>query len=324
MKDYSNYRNHIQKDMITYSGNFHFQQQLKQEGSYVTVNFKEYFNEDTKEKYHMIIRNTSNEYKENLEERTIMFYKKYNLKTGDIIKYLNEYFLISTHIDKDNPFFDTCKMLRCDKIITWIDNNGREIICPSSSSSVASYQTNVDNSLVTLNELSTIKLKLMISTNIEEYKYIPNWIHFTNLYPQNRFWITQRVDNNIEGITELICVKDIFNESMDIVQFVDDIEDEYGITRSGWEITKSNVMGNINHIVTEDVTKEWGYDIKITDILYIEEIEDIQESTIIKYNNKFYDVVKIIRFKNPNPILDSYYKVGLIEKDNQNILESGE
>ena len=323
MKDYSNYRSHIQNDMITYSGNFHFQQQLKQEGSHVTVNFEKYFNKDIKDKYFMIIRNSTNENKENLEERTIMAYKKYNLKTGDIIEYLNEYFIISTHVDKDNPFFDTCKMIRCDKIITWTIGD-RKIICPSASSSVSSYQTNVDNSLVTLNELSTIKIKLMVSTNINEYNSIPNWIHFTNLYPEDRFWITQRVDNNITGIMELICVKDIFNDSIDVVQFIENVEDNYGITRDEWKITKSNVKANINHIITENVTKEWGYDLKITDIMYIEEIDDIQESTIIKYNNKFYDVVKIIRCKNPNLILDSYYKVGLIEKEYENIIEGSD
>ena len=85
MKDYSNYRSHIQNDMITYSGNFHFQQQLKQEGSHVTVNFEKYFNKDIKDKYFMIIRNSTNENKENLEERTIMAYKKYNLKTPEEI-----------------------------------------------------------------------------------------------------------------------------------------------------------------------------------------------------------------------------------------------
>ena len=38
MRDFKNYKTHIEFDMRDYSGKFHFNEQLKQEGSFIKLN----------------------------------------------------------------------------------------------------------------------------------------------------------------------------------------------------------------------------------------------------------------------------------------------
>lgn len=139
MKDYSNYKKYNYIDMRTYSGNFHFKQQLKQEGVNVLVNNKEYeLIDNERVPYFIIVRNHGIEHKNTLEERLIMFDKKFSIKRGDYIKYLDDNYIILPRIDKDNLFFNTGKLTYCNnnlKAKSWGDV---EIPCLIENSSYGS------------------------------------------------------------------------------------------------------------------------------------------------------------------------------------------
>jgi hypothetical protein len=123
MKDFSNYKKHIEVDMKEYSGKFHFNEQLKQEGTNVKINENSSQTIDNIDTViRAIVRNHGNEYNESKEERSVIIDKKYDYKTGDYVDYLGDIYLTNTFIDKDNPFFNTAKMTRCNYILKWMDN----------------------------------------------------------------------------------------------------------------------------------------------------------------------------------------------------------
>jgi uncharacterized protein YjdB len=125
MKDYTNYRSYTNVDMVDFSGNFHFNEQLKQEGTDIKINNEStQLIDDIETPIRAIIRNHGNEYSELKEERSIMIDKKYNYKAGDYIVYLDDTYLTNNSIDKDNPFFNTAKMTRCNYILKWMDDEG--------------------------------------------------------------------------------------------------------------------------------------------------------------------------------------------------------
>jgi hypothetical protein len=121
MKDFSNYKKHVQIDMKDYSGKFHFNEQLKQEGTDIEINEKSSQTIDNVDTViRAIVRNHGNEYNESKEERSVMIDKKYDYKTGDYVEYLGDIYLTNTFVDKDNPFFNTAKTTRCNYILKWM------------------------------------------------------------------------------------------------------------------------------------------------------------------------------------------------------------
>jgi len=121
MKDYSNYKKHVQIDMKDYSGKFHFNEQLKQEGTDIKINGKSTQLINGEEKViRAIVRNSGVENKEANEERSIMIGKEYAYKYGDYVEYLEDIYLTNVSVDKDNPFFNTAKMKRTNHLFKWI------------------------------------------------------------------------------------------------------------------------------------------------------------------------------------------------------------
>jgi uncharacterized protein YjdB len=146
MKDYSNYRKYINVDMISYSGNFHFNEQLKQEGTNIKINEQSTQNIDNIDTViRAIIRNTGIENKEATEERSIMIGKEYNYKIGDYVEYLNDIYMTTTLVDKDNPFFNTSKMKRCNHLLKWV-YKGKLYQSPSIVTNATKYTTGIEAS----------------------------------------------------------------------------------------------------------------------------------------------------------------------------------
>ena len=116
MNDYTNYKS--QPDYIGFSGKTHFNNQLNQEGSYITVNEKDsMLIDDVETKYKAIVRIYNNEYSESKEERIVLFDKRYDIDKGSLVNFLDEDYLVYTHRDKDNPFMDTVKMCICNETL---------------------------------------------------------------------------------------------------------------------------------------------------------------------------------------------------------------
>ena len=102
------------------------------------------------------------------------------------------------------------------------------------------------------------------------------------------------------------------SEKVDIVSF-DSIEDTWGITRNGWQVVLKDFICDIQDITDEKVAKEWGYDVKATKVMYCRPNDLITESSLIKFEEVLYKVVKIKKCKNfSDYTLDRYYKIGLI------------
>ena len=120
MKDYSNYRNYVRNDMVEYSGNIQFQENLKQEG--LNLKIINSNNEERNEK--IIVRKYSTEHKLSNEERQLIFSKNIDLKVGYYIVFEDDCYIIYTHVDKDNRFFNTCAMQMCNQTFKWKDENG--------------------------------------------------------------------------------------------------------------------------------------------------------------------------------------------------------
>ncbi|NFH40684.1 hypothetical protein [Clostridium sporogenes] len=109
MKDYSNFNpNPINK--LLWSSQKVFNNQLKFEGQEIEIE---------KNTIKAIVRNHSNPTNEFKEERFLITGKDIKVKRGYTIKYLNEYYLINSDVDRDNPIYNTCKMKRCNNIITF-------------------------------------------------------------------------------------------------------------------------------------------------------------------------------------------------------------
>ena len=136
MKDYSNYKKEV--DMVNFSGNWHFQQQLKQEGS----NFKLEGNssqliDGIEVPYRAIIRRHGQDHKEGLEERMLEFDKRFNIHKGSYVEYNDENYMIYSHVDKDNPIFNDAMMIMCNQKATWKGLN-KYIPCVLNNSSYGS------------------------------------------------------------------------------------------------------------------------------------------------------------------------------------------
>lgn len=252
--------------------------------------------------------------------KNIYISKKDNIKDGDLIRYVTKdkevtYIISNVQNFIKIPFGQASE---CDKTLSWTNNN-KEILCPASSSSVSAYQTNVSRSIVTLNELTDLRIQLTFSSNIDEFNNIPNWITIKNLYPSSKFMITQRTDNVKQGTIEINCIKDIFTDSMEVLNHHERVNPDYGFNESYWSIDEGDFKGLLTTLKAEDITKEWGYDVKVTDVLYTPSNNLITESTLIKKDNVIYKIVKIIECKNPDKRLDSYFTIGLVKSEKQDI-----
>ena len=112
MKNYFNYRTQV--NMKDYSGRFHFNELLKQEGSNINVLKKN----NTKFNCQAVVRNYGIENKNTLEERSIIFDKSINIEQGDYVNYQNRIYLIISGID-DRTYFYSGKLTMCNQILNY-------------------------------------------------------------------------------------------------------------------------------------------------------------------------------------------------------------
>lgn len=263
---------------------------------------------DTKKKYSA----------ESTEQESIQTYPSL-IKSGDYIKIkrneTDEYhnYLITSEIKKETRY-DEGIVVKCDKTILWT-NEEKEINCPAYSRSI--NQSNTNESVSKLYKLTDLKIDLEISNNVL-FSNIPNYVNIKELYPNSRFQIIKRHDNKIDGLVELTLIKDIYTDDVDILNY-SEYEDEFGISREGWIISKKDYKSCIRNLTAEDITKEWGYDLEVSEVLYVPIENDITESSLIKYENCFYKTVKFNKCVNPDKRLEGYCVIGLIKNDNQNI-----
>lgn len=284
--------------------------QFKNDKSYRLAIHKK--RDDSEEELDIRVINNNNNY----DEKHITVMPNITCEVGEYVYFDKYYWLIFNH--EDNLITPMYKINKCDKTITW-DN----VKMPACSGTVSSYQTGVNETITTIYKLSQLQVQAKIS-NSNIGKTIPNWIKFDDLYPDNRFMITQRVDDNIKGIIEITCIKDIYTDSMEILNYHEGVNPDYGYNESYWSIDDGDFKGLLRSLKAEDVTKEWGYDVEVTDVLYVPPNNLITESTLIKKDEVIYKVVKIVECKNPDERLLSYFTIGLVKNENQNIEIKGD
>lgn len=264
---------------------------------------------DTKKKYSA----------ESTEQESIQTYPSL-IKSGDYIKIkrneTDEYhnYLITSEIKKETRY-DEGIVVKCDKTLFWTSGE-KEIDSPAYSYS--SNQSNTNDSLSKLYKLTDLKIDLEISNNIDSNKDIPNYVNIKELYSDSRFQIVKRHDNKIDGLIEITLIKDIYTDSVDIIDY-SEYEDEFGISREGWIISEKDYRSCIRDLTAEDVTKEWGYNLEVSEVLYVPIGHNITESSLIRYENCIYKTVKFNKCVNPDKRLEGYYTIGLVKNDNQNI-----
>ncbi|BAO04897.1 uncharacterized protein CBO05P1_178 [Clostridium botulinum B str. Osaka05] len=109
MRDYSNFNpNPINK--LIWSSQKIFNNQLKFEGQEIKI-------ENNLIK--AIVRNHGNPTNEFKEERFLITGKEIDIQRGDTIEYLGEIYLVITDIDRDNQIYNTCKLKKCNNVLTF-------------------------------------------------------------------------------------------------------------------------------------------------------------------------------------------------------------
>lgn len=119
MKDYSNYYPSI-KDSILNDAKLIFDIQLDSEGQEIKLQNKI---------VRAIVRNHGNPTNEFKEERFLISDKSIDVQRGHIVNYIDEDYIIVTDIDKDNPVYNTCKLLKTTHVLNWLNSDGD--ICSS-------------------------------------------------------------------------------------------------------------------------------------------------------------------------------------------------
>lgn len=227
MKDFKNYKKHIEVDMKSYSGNFHFNEQLKQEGTDIKINEQTVQTIDGVEKpIRAIVRNHGNEYNELKEERSIAIDKKYDYKVGDYVEYLDDIYLTNSAIDKDNPFFNTTKLTRCNFMLKWIDENGlHEQPCIVVNNTKYTGGTKSQNTFTEIDAM--VNITIQANENTKKINY------GKRLFTMKNAWRVTLIDNiTTENVFSWTLGKDSINSENDnvILGVCDYYEHLYAIT----------------------------------------------------------------------------------------------
>ena len=242
MKDFSNYKKHVEVDMVKYSGTFHFNEQLRQEVSFIKINDNSTQLIDGIETgIRAIVRNHGNEYNESKEERSIMIDKKYAFKSGDYVEYLGDIYLTNNCIDKDNPFFNTAKMTRCNYILKWMhDGISHEQPCIVINNTKYTGGTKVQNGFTEVSAMVNIVIQ-----NNENTKKIS---YGKRLYTMKNAWQVTLIDNiTTENTLSWTLGKDSLNSE------IDDIEN--GICDAFEHLYAISLNSNIQTLVETETFK---------------------------------------------------------------------
>lgn len=260
MKDYSNYKKEV--DMVNFSGNWHFQQQLKQEGSNFKLEGKSSQLIDGAEvPYRAIIRRHGQDHKEGLEERMLEFDKRFDICKGSYIEYNDENYLIYTHVDKDNLIFNDAMMIMCNQSLIW-----KGLI-----SSIPCYITNSSygskGEVHNIEQISDFDARAVILVGINEYtKQIRNGMRFIfNHSKDDVYEITKKTTAynslNEKGYISLTCKyvkwvqEDDFENNIAFNSFLeDDVDPSIDIDLIGKEFVLINTSETYNMQNATNVT----------------------------------------------------------------------
>jgi len=72
--------------------------------------------------------------------------------------------------------------------------------------------------------------------------------------------------------------------------------DEYGTRSKGNPTRRKTFLGTVQPFTRELLLKKYGYDVIVTKVIYCDIDKDIKEHTILKYNDDFYKVKKIMEW----------------------------
>lgn len=214
MKDYKNYKTEI--NMTDYSANFHFNQQLKQEGTYIKINNKKSIDIDEKEyKYRGIIRNSGTQNDDQDEFRIILFDKVLGIKRGDYATYLEDEYIIVSNIDKDNPYYNSTKLTLCNQTISWKDSNGKTYTYPCNIGN-DSYGSKILLNNDAYGEVSQ-KCKVIIQNNEDTLKFLRPDFRFILSHSDTDIYKVGTRDVGIDnGIITLTCSKETKKDEDDL------------------------------------------------------------------------------------------------------------
>lgn len=248
MNDYSNFRKQV--DMVQYSGKFHFAENLKQEGTNILVNGKESI--DINEKtfnYRAIVRNAGVEHKQSVEDREMKFYKDYRINQGDYITYNDDIYLIIPAIDKDNPFFNTAKITRCQ---TTLNYKGLK-------NPIWFYGSNSSYGVKGVEETNTIdtidgKIYCLVQDNKDTQKiYIG--MRFVLKNNKNQIYKCIKTENILtDKCREIVLEKDVYDEKDDLINNIaynpelDKISGDVEVTKDNYAIKGLNGSYNIRKL----------------------------------------------------------------------------
>ncbi|MGE5627825.1 MAG: hypothetical protein ACM3X7_06875 [Solirubrobacterales bacterium] len=86
-----------------------------------------------------------------------------------------------------------------------------------------------------------------------------------------------------------------------------DADDEHSINREGYTLLSNiPISVDMQPYSSEKAKTDYGYDIKCTKRMFCDINSSIKESAIIKYNQQFYSIQKIIEW-------DDYMEIMLLE-----------
>lgn len=114
MKDYKNY-NPSPINKLAWSAKKVFENQMKFEAQEIKIQNKI---------VRAIVRNHGNPTNEFKEERFLISDKSIDVQRGHIVNYIGEDYIIVTDIDKDNPVYNTCKLLKTTHVLNWLNSDG--------------------------------------------------------------------------------------------------------------------------------------------------------------------------------------------------------
>ena len=106
-----------------------------------------------------------------------------------------------------------------------------------------------------------------------------------------------------------------YNKEIQIYLYGDKADD-HGITRTGYSLLKTEepIMVDVQPYSSEQAKKDYGYDIKTTKRIFMDIMQELTESGVLKYRDQYYDIQKIIEW-------DDYLDVMLLEKKEITVIE---
>ena len=129
--------------------------------------------------------------------------------------------------------------------------------------------------------------------------------------------LKKRLENNKIKSKQQLLLFD--SDKIDILSYVKATNDK-GITINGWKIIEKDYICDMNDFDDNKNKQVWGYDVSVEKTLICRPNTNITESSLIKYEDTYYKIIKIRKCKNTTiDNWDAYYKIALSKNEQQNI-----